>query len=87
MKNRCRPRLAGESIAEPSPSHRLRGFGFHVKSEFPRVAIRHQVGVLRCFFPPIGRLCDGLQATQPFHVHIAFEARQQQSQRITLLRA
>ena len=62
------------------------GLRFHVECEFARDAIRHKVGVFRCFFPGIGRLLNGLQATQPFHVHVAFEAGQQQPQRIALLR-
>src|SRR6185437_10398291 len=63
------------------------GFRLHVKGEFTGRAVRHQVGIFRGLFARIDRLGNGFQPAQPFDVHVAFETRQQQAERIALLRA
>ena len=62
--------------------------GFHV--HFPRKAagltVFQQVGVFGGFLAVVPRLIADLNAAQPFDPHIAFPTRNDNAQRITLLR-
>src|SRR5688572_13266186 len=50
------------------------GVRFHLECELPRLSIRHQVRVARCFISRHGRFIRELQAAQPFHIDVSFPA-------------
>jgi hypothetical protein len=54
--------------------------------ESARFAVGQQVSVFRGLFTRIGRLGGDAETSQPLHAHVAFKSRQQQPQRIALLR-
>src|SRR5207245_2630366 len=63
--------------------HRLR---LHHQTELIRLAVGHEIGVLRRLFARHKRSGAELQPPEPLHVDIAFVPWQEQAQRIALLR-
>ena len=87
-----RPRKAGDLVesrrAEPLSARRKGDdrFRLHDEIELARHAVRHELGVFRRFLACLERLGAELEPPKPFDVRIAFVARQQQTERIALLR-
>ena len=57
---------------------------FHLIGEDARLAVGHQVRVLRRFVPGHVGLIGELQAVQPLHVRVAFPPRNDEAQRVSL---
>ena len=72
----------------PRPGGGPGDHGFHLHDEVELLGgpIGQQAGVLRRFLARLKRLVAELQAVQPFHVHVALVARQEQAQQIAVLR-
>lgn len=72
----------------PRPGGGPGDHGFHLHDEVELLGgpVGQQAGVLRRFLARLKRLVAELQAVQPFHVHVALVARQEQAQRIAVLR-
>src|SRR5436190_3108461 len=70
-------------LAGRKRDHRFR---FHGEAELARFAAAQQVGVFGSLLARHERLIAELQTTQPFYVSVALPTRQNQPQRVTLLR-
>ncbi len=61
-------------------------FGVHHEGELARLAVLHEVGVLRRLLARVPGLVADLDAAQPLHPDVAFPARHHEAHRIALLR-